>query len=43
MVSRPDILKSLELYYREGRHLRDLERFPPDVHELINHRFIIQD
>lgn len=40
IVSRRDILKALETYYSHGLEQRELERFPPDLHELINLRFV---
>ncbi len=41
IVSRRDILKSLDAYYRDWVRTRDRERFPVDVHKIMNHRFII--
>jgi CBS domain-containing protein len=41
IVSRRDILKSLDEYYRDWVRTRDRERFPVDVHKIMNHRFIV--
>lgn len=41
MVSRRDILKALDDYYRDAIRQREFERFPPDVHEIIHHRFLV--
>jgi CBS domain-containing protein len=41
IVSRRDILKSLDEYYRDWVRTRDRERFPADVHKIMNHRFIV--
>ncbi|GAA5511148.1 CBS domain-containing protein [Novipirellula caenicola] len=41
IVSRRDILKSLDKYYREWSDTRDHERFPVDLHEIINLRFLV--
>ncbi|MEX1096760.1 MAG: CBS domain-containing protein [Planctomycetales bacterium] len=41
IVSRADILKALDEYYREYVAGRERERHPPDIHELIHHRFIM--
>ena len=42
MVSRRDILQALDKYYRQAMAEHDDEHFPPDFHELVNHRFIMQ-
>lgn len=41
IVSRRDVLKELDRYYREASKLRDDERNPPDIKQIINHRFIM--
>lgn len=41
MISRRDILKSLDDFYREWIRESDRERFPVDVHKIMNHRFIM--
>ena len=41
IVSRRDILKALDEYYRDWSRSRDRERFPVDVHKIMNHRFIV--
>lgn len=40
IVSRREILKALDEYYRERTEHRDLEQFPPDLHEVMNMRFV---
>jgi CBS domain-containing protein len=40
IVSRRDILQALDAYYREAIQERTLDRFPPDLHEIINLRFV---
>jgi CBS domain-containing protein len=42
IVSRRDILKALERYYEQWLRRLDREHFPPDLHELINLRFVAQ-
>jgi CBS domain-containing protein len=41
LVSRRDILQALDDYYRQKLQERDQQRNPPDVHELIHHRFLL--
>ncbi len=41
IVSRCDILKSLDKTYRDWIRTRDRERFPVDTHKIMNHRFIV--
>jgi CBS domain-containing protein len=41
VVSRRDILRALDEYYRQFLRTREQERRPPDIHELIHHRFIV--
>lgn len=41
IISRRDILKSLDKYYREWSETRDHERFPVDLHEIMNLRFLV--
>ncbi|WP_442511599.1 CBS domain-containing protein [Novipirellula sp. SH528] len=41
IVSRRDILKSLDKYYREWSETRDHERFPVDMREIMNLRFLV--
>ncbi len=41
IVSRRDILRALDQYCGERDHARDRERFPVDIHKIMNHRFIV--
>lgn len=41
IVSRRDMLRSLDAYYRDWTRASDRERFPVDVHKIMNHRFIM--
>ena len=41
MVSRRDILKTLDQFYRKWIQTRDLERFPVDLHKIMNLRFLV--
>ena len=41
VVDRSEVLKAVDRYYRDWTRNRDRERFPVDVHELMNHRFIM--
>ncbi len=43
IISRRDILKSLDQYYRDWSRNRDRQRFPIDVHKIMNHRFIVAE
>ena len=43
IISRRDILKSLDGYYRQWTQSSDRERFPVDIHKIMNHRFIVTD
>lgn len=40
IVSRSDVLRGLDDYYRRSLGLKDEERRPLDLHQIINHRFI---
>lgn len=40
IVSRRDILRAVEKYYRQLVSQSAQEHFPPDLHLLINHRFL---
>ncbi|MCA9114744.1 MAG: CBS domain-containing protein [Planctomycetaceae bacterium] len=40
IVSRRDILRSLEIFYHHWQQQQDRENFPPDWRELINLRFL---
>jgi CBS domain-containing protein len=40
LVSRRDILRALNVYYSETARANDLEKHPPDLHELMNMRFV---
>ena len=42
IVSRRDILQAMDAHYRRMIKEHDREYFPPDVHELVNHRFVMQ-
>lgn len=41
IISRRDILRSLASYYQEWTQSDDRNRFPVDVHKIMNHRFIV--
>ncbi|MCA9138451.1 MAG: CBS domain-containing protein [Planctomycetales bacterium] len=41
IVSRRDILRTLDKYYREWTRSHDRQRFPVDIHKIMNHRFIV--
>ncbi len=41
MISRRDILTALEKYYRKVVNKQTLDHFPPDLHLLMNHRFLV--
>ncbi|WP_246146431.1 CBS domain-containing protein [Rubripirellula lacrimiformis] len=41
IVSRSDVLKAVDNYYRDWIRARDRERFPVDIHQIMNHRFIM--
>jgi CBS domain-containing protein len=41
IVSRRDVLRAVEKYYRQLINQSTHEHFPPDVHLLINHRFLV--
>lgn len=41
IVSRRDVLKALDTYYQDANKQRNEERNPPDVNQIINHRFIM--
>ena len=41
IVSRRDIIKALDQYYRDWTQTRNRERFPVDLHQIINHRFLV--
>lgn len=43
IVSRRDVLKALDLHYRQRDQDLDRERFPVDVHQIMNHRFIVSN
>lgn len=40
IVSRRDILRSLDQHYREWLQTKDRQRFPVDLHQIMNHRFL---
>lgn len=42
LVSRRDILKALDHYYAQASQQHDQEHFPPNVRELIHHRFLMK-
>jgi CBS-domain-containing membrane protein len=42
IVSRRDVLQALCEYYRAAIQERELERFPPDLTQIINQRFIMR-
>ena len=41
MVSRRDILKTLDQFYRKWIQTRERERFPVDLHKIMNLRFLV--
>jgi CBS-domain-containing membrane protein len=41
IVSRRDVLRALHDYYRDWDRTREHERFPVDLHKIMNHRFIV--
>jgi CBS-domain-containing membrane protein len=41
IVSRRDIINALDQYYRDWTQTRDRERFPVDLHKIMNHRFLV--
>ena len=41
VVHRRDVLKAMDLFYRDWTRSRDRERFPVDLHQIMNHRFIV--
>ncbi len=40
IVSRRDILEALDHFYRASQEEKSLERFPPDLHQIANLRFV---
>lgn len=43
VVSRRDIMKAMDAHYRNSTKQRDEQRFPPDLGQIINHRFVVSD
>lgn len=43
IVSRRDVLQAMEKVYREALNQKEHERFRPDLHEIMNHRFIVSN
>ncbi|MCA9076936.1 MAG: CBS domain-containing protein [Planctomycetaceae bacterium] len=43
LISRREILKALECFYDQTNDAYQIEHFPPDVHQIINHRFLMRD
>ena len=41
IISRRDILTSLNEFYQKWTRESDRERFPVDIHKIMNHRFIV--
>lgn len=41
IVSRGDILRAMNAYYQDEIRQQDRERRPPDIHEIMHHRFIM--
>lgn len=41
IVSRRDILRAMDAYYREVLTATESARNPPDLHEIVNQRFIV--
>ena len=42
IVSRRDVLAAIDKYYRDENSKSLREHFPPDTHQIINHRFIME-
>lgn len=41
IISRRDLIKTLEQYYRSWMKTRDRAHFRVDLHQIMNHRFIV--
>lgn len=41
MVGRRDVIKALDQYYRDWMRTRSRDRFPVNLHEIMNHRFLV--
>ena len=41
IVSRRDILRAMNEFYRDEMRKQDQERRPPDLHQIMHHRFIV--
>jgi CBS domain-containing protein len=41
IISRRDMLKGIDRYYREDIRFHDQQRHPVDLHQIINHRFLV--
>jgi CBS domain-containing protein len=42
IVSRRDVLHALNSFYRDAFKERTSKKFPPNLQEIINHRFILK-
>ena len=42
IVSRRDVIRSLDQYYRKWVIMRDRDRFPVDLREIMNQRFLVK-
>ncbi len=41
VVSRRDVLRAMDTYYREVLAATEMKRHPPDLHQIVNQRFIL--
>lgn len=41
IVSRRDVLRALDKFYRDWMRDRNLEKFDVDLHKIVNHRFLV--
>ncbi len=41
IVSRRDVIRSLDTYYRQWTKMRDRDRFPVDLRQIMNQRFFM--
>lgn len=42
IVSRRDVLAGLDTHYRQATQRNEKRRFPPDLHQIVNHRFVVE-
>ena len=41
IVSRRDVIRALDEYYRQWTSMQDRDRFPVDLHQIVNQRFLV--